>query len=120
MATVVTQVGEEWIVDKLGAGAPATKAEYIAWGSGAGTAGKSDTALFTEESEARVQGVESQPVADKIRYVATLTANAAKTITNAGSFTAATSGTLVVHGDFTGIPLQQNDQVEFTVDVEIQ
>jgi len=119
MATVLTQVGEEWIVDKLAEGVQ-TKAEYIAWGTGTGTASKADTALFTEASESRVQGVESQPVADKIRYVGTLTcAGTGKTITNAGTFTAITGGTLVVHGDFTGIALNVGDKIEFTVDLEI-
>jgi hypothetical protein len=118
MATVLTQVGEEWIADKL-TETVQTKAEYIAWGSGAGTSDKADTSLFSEESEARVQGTESQPAADKVRYVGTLTADGTKTITNAGTFTASTAGVLVVKGDFTGIPLQQNDQVEFTIDLEI-
>ena len=118
MATVLTQVGEEWIVDKLDESVQ-TKPEYIHWGTGAGTAAKSDTALFTPGSEARVQGTLSQPVADKIRCVGTLTADGAKTITNAGSFTASTGGTLVVHGDFTGIALNAGDKIEFTVDIEI-
>lgn len=85
-------------------------------GYGAGTAGKGDTTLFTEASEARVQAAMSQPAADKIRWVATLTADGAKTITNAGNFTAASGGTLIVHGDFTGVALAQGDKIEFTID----
>ena len=117
MATVLTQVGEEWIVDMLDGGTVGT--QYIGWGTGAGTAGKSDTTLFTEASEARVSATRSQPVADKIRYVGTLTADGAKTITNGGVLTALTGGILVIHGDFSGIPLQQNDQIQFTIDMEI-
>ena len=93
--------------------------QYIGWGTGAGTASKSDTALFAEASEARQSATRSQPVADKIRYVATMTADGAKTITNAGVLTALTGGILIIHGDFTGIPLQQNDQIQFTIDTEI-
>jgi len=118
VATVLTQVGEEWIVDKLDE-AVQTEPDWVHWGTGAGTASKSDTALFTPGSEARVQGTISQPVADKLRVLATLTADGAKTITNAGSFTASTGGTLVVHGDFTGIALNAGDKIEFTVDIEI-
>ena len=114
MATVLTQVGEEWIVDVLDGTSPGT--QYIGWGTGAGTAGKSDTTLFTEASEARQSATRSQPAADKIRYVATMTADGSKTITNAGVLTALTGGTLIIHGDFTGIPLQQNDQIQFTID----
>ena len=117
-ATVLTQVGEEWIVDKLDE-VVQTTGDYIGWGTGTGTAAKGDTALFIEASEARVVGTRSQPVADKIRWVGTLTANAAKTITNAGNFTASTLGTLIVHGDFTGIVLAIGDKIEFTIDIEI-
>lgn len=118
MATVLTQAGEEWIVDKLDE-AVQTTGDFIGWGTGAGTAAKADTALFTEASEARVTATRSQPVADKIRWVGTLTANAVKTITNAGNLTASTGGTLIVHGDFAGIPLVLGDKIEFTIDLEI-
>ena len=117
-ATVLTQVGEEWIVDKLDEEVQTT-GDYIGWGTGAGTASKSDTTLFTEASESRVVGIRTQPVADKIRWVGTLTADGAKTITNAGNYTAATGGTLIVHGDFTGIVLNTGDKIEFTIDIEI-
>jgi hypothetical protein len=117
MATVLTQVGEEWIVDKLDV---VTRADWIGWGTGAGTAVKGDIILFTEAAEARVQGTVTQPVADKIRVVGTMTcAGAGKTITNAGNFTANAAGILVVHGDFTGIALNVGDKIEFTIDLEI-
>ena len=118
MATVLTDVGEAWVVDMLDISA-AVEAKWVAWGSGAGTAAKGDSALFTEESEARVSGTGSQPSADILRYVGTITADGSKTITNAGTFTLVTGGVLVIHGDFTGIPLVLNDQIEFTVDLEI-
>jgi hypothetical protein len=118
MATVLTQVGEEWIVDKLDETVQTT-GDYIGWGTGAGTAGKSDTTLFTEASESRVVATRTQPAADKIQWVGTLTADGTKTITNAGNFTASTGGTLIVHGDFTGIPLNAGDKIEFTIQLEI-
>ena len=119
MATVLTQDGEEWIVDKLDETVQTT-GDYVGWGTGAGTAAKADTTLFTEASEARVSATRTQPAADKLRWVATLTcAGAGKTITNAGNFTAASSGTLIVHGDFTGITLNVGDKIEFTIDLEI-
>jgi hypothetical protein len=119
MATVLTQVGEEWIVDKLDETIQTT-GDYVAWGTGAGTAAKGDTALFTEASEVRVLATRTQPVTDKIRWVAQITADGGKTITNAGNFTATpTGGTLIVHGDFTGIVLALGDKIEFTIDLEI-
>ena len=45
-ATVVTDVGEQYIVDKLDS-TVTTRLEYVAWGTGAGTAGETDTTLFT-------------------------------------------------------------------------
>ena len=118
MATVLTDAGEGWIVDKLDETVQTT-GDYIGWGTGTGTAAKADTDLFGPTSEARVVGTRSQPLADKIRWVGTLTADAAKTITNAGNFTASSGGTLIVHGDFSGIDLQTNDQIQFTIDLEI-
>jgi len=118
-ATVLTQAGEEFIVDKLDETVQTT-GDYIGWGTGAGTAAKEDTILFTEAAETRVTGTRTQPVADKIRWVGTLTCNATpKTITNAGNLTATTAGTLIVHGDFTGVALAAGDKIEFTIDIEI-
>jgi hypothetical protein len=121
MATVYTSAGEAKVVDLIdGTSAvhlDATNAK-IGWGTGAGTAAKGDTTLFTEASEARVAATVTQPVADKNRWVGTLTADAAKTITNAGLFDAATGGNLIVHGDFAGIALSLGDKIEFTIDLE--
>lgn len=118
-ATVVTTVGKAFIVDKIDETITGNNPKYIAWGSGAGTAAIGDTTLFTEESEARVAGTESQPTADKYRTVGTLTAAAGKTITNAGTFTASSGGTLVIKGDFTGVVLLTGDQITFTADLQI-
>ena len=118
MATVLTQSGEEWLVDKIDEQVQTT-GDWIAWGTGTGTASKSDTDLFGPTSEARVQGTRSKPAADKIRWVGTITADGAKTIREAGNFTASSGGTLIVHGDFDGIDVQANDQIEFTIDLEI-
>ncbi len=118
MATVLTTAGETWIVDKLDETVQTT-ADYIGWGTGTGTAAKGDTTLFAEAAEARVTAVRTQPAVDKIRWVGELTAAAGKTITNAGNFTATAAGSLIVHGDFTGIALNTGDKIEFTIDLEI-
>jgi len=117
MADVLTQMGEEVFVDRIDGAAVPT--DYINWGTGTGTASKTDTALFAEGTEARVVATRSQPVPDKIRWVATQTADASKTITEAGVFDASTGGNLILHSDFTGIPLNAGDKIEFTWDVEI-
>ena len=121
MATIYTSAGEAVVVDLID-GTSATHLDAtngkIGWGTGAGTAAKADTTLFTEASEARVAAAISQPTADKNQWVGTLTADAGKTITNAGLFDAATGGHLVIHGDFTGIALATGDKIEFTISLE--
>ena len=121
MASVYTDAGEAKVVDLVdGTSAVHLDAANgkIGWGTGAGVAAKTDTTLFTEASEARVAVVASQPTADTNRWVATLIADAAKTITNAGLFDAAAAGNLVVHGDFTGIVLALGDKIEFTINLQ--
>lgn len=117
-ATVLTTVGKAWIVDKLDETLQTT-GDYIAWGTGAGTAAVGDSTLFTEAAETRVVATRSQPSADVIRWVGTITSLSAQTITNAGNFTASTVGTLIVHGDFTGIVLAISDQIQFTINLTI-
>lgn len=118
MATIYTSVGEAQVTDFTTGDASAPANYYIAWGTGAGTAAKGDTTLFVEASEARVIGAETQPAADKAQWVGTLTADGAKTITNAGLFDASTVGNLFVKGDFTGVVLALGDKIEFTITLE--
>lgn len=117
MASIYTQAGEELVVDIID-GTVGTPTYRIGWGTGAGTAAKADTTLFTEASEARPTTTDTQPAADQNQWVATITADATKTITNAGLFDALTGGTLVIHGDFAGIALNSGDKIEFTIQLE--
>jgi len=121
MATIYTSAGEAVVCDLVD-GTSGTHLDNtngkIGWGTGAGTAAKGDTTLFTEASEARVAVATSQPTADKNQWVATLTADGAKTITNAGLFNAVSGGSMVVKGDFTGIVLALGDKIEFTISLE--
>ena len=121
MATIYTSVGETVVVDLIdGVSAvhlDATNGK-IAWGTGAGTAAKADTTLFTESAEARVAATVTQPTADKNQWVGTITSASAQTITNAGLLNAASAGNLIIHGDFTGIALASGDKIEFTISLE--
>ena len=117
MANIFTQAGEEIVTDILDAtvGVPANW--YVGWGTGAGTAAKGDTTLFTESAEARVAATKSQPTTDTNRFVATITASAGRTITNAGVLSASSGGTLLLHSDFTGVVLASGDAIQFTFDL---
>jgi hypothetical protein len=117
MTTVLTQAGEEAIIDKLDV---ATKFEYIDWGTDANGASKDDTAITTPAGESRVLGTVTQPAADKYQVVGTMTkASSGATITNAGLFNASSTGVMLMKGDFTGIVLNVGDKIEFTFLLEI-
>lgn len=121
MATIYVSAGEAVVVDLIDGVSAVhldTTNAKVAWGTGAGTAAKGDTTLFTEASEARVVPTVSQPLADKNQWVGTLTADGAKTITNAGLFNSAAGATLIIHGDFAGIVLALGDKIEFTISLE--
>ena len=121
-AVVLTNNGEEFVVDKL-TETVQTKPEYVGWGTGAGTAAKADTDLFTPANEARVLTTTSKTGSTstaKFQAVGTITSASAQTITNAGLFTTAgtgtppSGGTLIVKGDHTGVALAINDQIQYT------
>lgn len=118
MATVFTTAGTTWLRDKLNE-AVQTTADYIGWGTGAGTAAIGDTTLFTEAAEARVVATRTVPNANTVQWVSTITAAAGKTITNAGNFTASSAGTLIVKGDFTGVVLLTGDSIQFTITLSV-
>lgn len=120
MATVFTNAGKALTTNRLkGSG---TEPNYVAWGTGAGTAAAADTTLFTEASEARVAGTSTQQTTavtnDTYQVVGTLTcAGAGKTITNAGLFDASSAGNMAMKGDFTGIALNVGDAIQFTMKI---
>lgn len=118
MANVLTDGGVQWMAARMAS--LDTDGRWIAWGTGAGTAGTTDTTLFTEASESRVAGTVSvvgTGSAASYQVTGTLTANGAKTITNAGHFTASSNGTLIVKGNFSGVALAQNDQMVLTFQI---
>ncbi len=120
MATVLTNLGEQFVCDKLG-DVIATSPEFCGWGTGGGTAAKGDTTLFTEAAEARVSGAETvQGTGASAVYqnIATITSASGQTITNAGLFDLSTAGILIIKGDFVGIVLANGDKIEFTITLD--
>lgn len=125
MAVVVTNAGEEYVVDKLKE-TVSTECNYVGWGTGAGTAAKADTDLFTPANSdpgnvLRILGTSSKTGSGstaKYQVVATLQSVAGGTITNAGLWTAVSGGTLVVHGDHTGVVLLTGDQIAYTFTID--
>lgn len=129
MASVLVNAGRDIITNRIkGSG---TEPANIGWGTAAGTAGATDTTLFTEKaldlsatSGSRTAGTSSRQTTsvtnDTYRVTGTLTATGAGTVTNAGLFDNATiaSGNLFVKGDFTGIVLASGDSIAFTFNLQ--
>lgn len=125
-ATVITNAGEEYVVDKLKE-TVSTEAAYVGWGEGAGTAAKADTDLFTPvntdqaNTTLRQLGTTSKTgtgATAKYQVVATLTSPNTNNKTNAGTWTAATAGTLVIKGDHTSTAMAVGDQIQYTVTID--
>src|SRR5262245_11576487 len=116
MATVITNAGEEFVVDKLNETVQ-TKPEYCGWGEGAGTAAKADTDLFTPVNTnpgnvLRLAGTVSKQgtgATAKFQVIATMESLTTNAKTNAGLWTAVSGGTLVVKGDHASTPMAVAD-----------
>lgn len=127
MATFLVDTGLAATTGRLrGVG---TEPLNIGWGTGAGTATRTDTTLFTEKlvdlstsaGTDHTVGTSSQQTttttSDTYQVLGTRTATGAGTVTNAGLFDAASGGTLYMKGDFTGIGLAIGDSIAFTIKV---
>lgn len=123
MATVLTNVGKGIVTNRIkGSG---TEPLHIGWGTGAGTAAVGDTTLFTAATEARTAGTSSRVGTNSETYqvVGTITADAGKTITNAGLWDAAgtgsppTGGSLFIHGDHSSTTLALGESIAYTISV---
>lgn len=119
MANVLTNAGRAIITNRLkGSG---TEPNYVAMGTGAGTAAATDTTISTEV-ETRTAGTSTQQTTsvtnDTYRVVGTITATATRAVTNAGLLDAVSTGNLFVHSDFSTINLASGDGIQFTFNVQ--
>lgn len=91
--------------------------KYIGWGTGTGV-GVAGTALNAAAPEARVTGTPSQVTTtvanDTYQVTGTITASAARAITEAGLFDAATAGNMFQYGSFAAVNLLTGDSIAFT------
>jgi len=122
LVAVYTQAGEEFLVDILDGTLTivldGTARPFVAMGTGAVAPAKGDTALGAETPEARGLAADSQPAADKNQWVGTITATAARAITEAGLLTESAVGVLIMRDTFTVINLATNDKLEITASLE--
>lgn len=125
-ATVFANGGLGWLTTKVDETVQTT-GDFIGWGTGVHTAVVTDTALNTEDTGGspaygRVTATRSVVTVtktnDAIQWVGSITSNGTKSITEAANFTASTSGTMLVYGDFTAIVLALNDIIQFTIKMQ--
>jgi hypothetical protein len=123
MAAVLTNVGEEWACHLMAGdgSADANHGKFVGWGTGSAAPAKGDTTLQTESAESRAIGtvtVAGSGSSAKYQVVGTLTSSSGQTIAEAGNFSAAGAGTLVVRGTFTGVVLNIGDAIQFTIQID--
>ena len=122
MATYYTNAGKAYVAGALTGDVSVGASFYVGWGTGSGITA-TGTTLATAAAEDRSETTKSRTTTtvtnDTFRNVGTVTcAGAGKTITEAALFTASTSGTMLVYGDFTGVALGVGDSIQFTVDLK--
>lgn len=124
VATVVTNKGKAMLADRLRT-TPATytaSPKFIGMGTGATgaarTAVAADTALTTEV-ESRASGTESTitttVTGDTYQTQGTITATASRSVDEAGTFDASTTGNMSVSATMNVISLVTGDSIQFTV-----
>ena len=118
MADVVRVVnGGLGIVTSRIKGNGAAEPNLIRWGTGGGTAAAvTNTSLETVSAETTVTGTSSLVTTtvenDTYQVVGTMTSESEQTINEVGLFS---STTLFLRGTFSGIALNTDDSIEFTI-----
>ena len=121
LATVFTSVGEDEVADFINGDGSAPANYFIAWGTDNTTADKADTTLGIESAETRATGVNTQPTADTNQWVGTLTSLSTQSIAEMGLLDLVTGGNLFIRKDYAAaFDLETDDQIEFTVTLEMQ
>lgn len=121
-----TDVGQAFAIDQLDKNTALVGSGFTyfgAWGSGATTPAVTDTALVSENAEARTSipaGSMSQPASDTVRWTYVIVATGTRTVQETGIFSAATTGNMhvrIVHGS---LALESGDQVTYTVNLQLK
>ena len=117
---IVTNAGLALTVSRLmGSG---DEPDYIAWGTGDTAEAASQSALDNEAAEDRVQGSSSAVTTDvsndTYQVVGEMVSESTQAITEVGLFTASTSGTMFMRAVFDEINVDEDDSIEFTIQVQ--
>lgn len=114
---VWTNAGQAWAVDVMD---PATRSgvadmKHIGWGSGTTAAAVAQTALVSENAEARTSGTVSQPASHQYQVSGTITATGSRVVEEVALFDASTSGNMGVRATHGQLNLESGDEVTYTI-----
>ncbi len=123
-----TDAGQAWAVDQLDDNtATAAPVYYGAWGAGGTTPAVTDTALQTENAEARTliaAGSQSQQTTqstgDTMRWVYLITATGSRTVQETGILSASAAGNLYIHIVHGSLALESGDTVTYTINLQLK
>ena len=101
---------------------------WFQWGTGSAAAASANVVTTTSTTEARASCTATQQTTsvtnDTLQLAGTITAAAARTITEVGSFDAAgsssppTGGNMDYYCDFSSVNLNTNDSIAFTMKIQ--
>lgn len=118
----VVDAGIAWIAYLLMSSTP-THLTHGAIGSGTTPPADGDTALQTQlgaRIAAALSRITTTITNDTAKYICTFTATASWAVTEYGTFTASTGGTMLNRVTFSVINLENEDQLEFTYKAQVQ
>lgn len=122
MATAIyTNTGQAHTTDRVTSNGGSTS-YFIAWGAGATAPAVTQSALVTENPEARSAAtttrVTTESTNDTVRFVGTITATGNRVVNEAGVFTAAAAGIMILRGTHATLNIETGDRVEYTFDLQ--
>ena len=120
-----TDAGQAYTIDlmDLNTRAGVSSLYFGAWGSGATTPATTDTALVTENPEARTAILAAnitQPASDTVRFVYIIVATGTRLVQEIAVLSASTGGIChirIVHG---ALNLESGDQVTYTTNLRLK
>lgn len=118
----VVDAGIAWIAYLLMSATP-THFTHGAIGSGTTPPADGNTALETQlgaREAAALSRITTTITNDTAKYICTFTATASWAVTEYGTFTALTAGTMLNRVTFSVINLENEDQLEFTYKAQVQ
>lgn len=118
---VITNVGRDAIIDAFTGSFTLSNFNWHDCGTGTVAEAVGDTVLGTPVTEARVEGVQTQPTSDTYRSVATINFTNSYAITEHGllSQTGKPGGTLLDRTVFSAVNVVSGDAIQFTFEVTI-